>query len=106
MVETALALLTSIVAAVAGYPMGLCWARGKFWCLALGVLAGEACVGLFLALSLAVDLFWPASLDAHRVGNTLVTLIAILPSISVLMAWFGYRKSLGIDSFCNLQRCD
>ena len=100
MLEMAFAVLTCIAAAAAGYPMGLRWARGRIWCLILGAMAGSACVALYFTLSLWINLFWPASIDAHRVGIVLVKLMVIAPLISVLTAWLGYRQSQGLGVFC------
>jgi hypothetical protein len=56
-----------------------------------GLLIGLLCAGLYLMLAVAIETFWPTTLDARSVGLYFTILCFTAPISGGVAAYLGYR---------------
>jgi hypothetical protein len=98
--ETAGAILVSIIAAFLGYQAGGRWVPTPVVGVILfSVPLGVVSVGLYVVLALCVTEMWPDSLDARLVAFHSLAVFGAGVGCGALGTVFGYRKSLGARLF-------
>jgi hypothetical protein len=78
-------------AASFAFRLGRVWARSTQWAAAFGLLVGLLCASAYLALALAIETFWPTTLDAWLVGVCFAVLCIAAPVSGALAAYLGHR---------------
>ena len=72
------------------FGVGKRWAPRAPWAVALGMVSGLLCSISYLALALAVETYWPATLDPHSVGHSLALSSIAAPLCGAIGAYFGF----------------